>query len=254
MVKQKRIPSMAEQRRALKKKHIPTKGLSKWTLYRRYHYYIKKNNPASDPVALAYGEKRRFEQRLDKDGQRRIETGTGRTITAQEYIRHVDKTTSKKATREMPATITAVKTSQRFKSGKREDRFRYVFNPEAKKPGLVVNALNVKNILERLQQVHIPELMEAVDLLYKHRGHYLYRDRTIGALILYETAQMPHDAVPRPVKFSTREKFPGYLHDMLYELLVIDILRHYKDAIIRLRFIDVFIRTRQSPTNIERML
>lgn len=243
------LPSVAEQRQRLKAKGIPTRGLSKWTIYRRYNYYIRQRHPASDPLALAYGEQKKLSRRLEQGGEKTIITGTGKKTTARTYIKNIDKKTRRQVKKNLPNNISGVIFSHRFKSQKREDRFRYSFD----RSGLVVNATNVTSVLQHLKTVIIPDLMETIDLLYSKRGRF-YDERAIGALIIYDTKNMPDSPIPRPVTFTTREEFPNYLWDMLYALLVIDILRNYKDAIITLRHLDIYIRTRTKPTSVEQML
>lgn len=222
------------------------------TVDRLYSFYQK--NPLSTPRNLAYG----FPGRIDKalENEKNLRTPKGR-ITASQYVKTIDKMTAKEIIRLTPENITDVKFSHRFKSGKREDSFRYVLPTTEKKkgrhPGMRADVLNVNDVLDRLRRVYIPDMMEHIDLLYKKRGRF-YTQRTVGALIVFETKNMPDDPVPRPVKFSLIAEFPEYLLDMLHELLITDILRNYKDAIIYLRYIHVFIRTRQSPTTLDRYL
>jgi hypothetical protein len=245
--KEEKMPSQTRQRQALQKKHIPTKGLSRQTTRRLYKYYIEKKHPASDPRAYAYGEQKRVERRIEKEGT--LVAGTGEKISAKTYIKNIDKRTRRQTEKQLHGNVQDIKFTRRFKSGKREDSFRYMFD----KKGLVVDGTNIKSILTYLEKTIIPDLMENVDVLYDKRGRF-YAERTIGALIVYKTKNVPDDPVPRPVKFSTREDFKNYLLDMLYELLVVDILRHYKNAIIRLTHIDVFIRTRKTPSSVDRLL
>ena len=241
--KEEKIPSQMRQRQALQKKHIPTKGLSRQTTRRLYKYYIEKKNPASDPRALAYGEHKRLEQRVEK----------GRAMTKKQYreiIRRQEKATREQVNKELYENISSMKYSHRFKSKKREDRFRYSFDPPK---GFEITSLTVGKKLQALHKTYIPDLMETINMLYKRRGRF-YKTRIIGSIIIYTTKNMPQDAVPRPTKFVEMNEFQKYLEDMLYQLLVIDIFRHYKEAIITLEHIDVFIRTRSTPSMTEQML
>lgn len=239
----KRKLSQTEQQKALQKKGIPSKGLTKQTTRRLYKYYIEKKNPATDPRALAYGEHKRLEKRAEK----------GKTITKKDYrilIRRQEKATREQVDKELYENISSMKYSHKFKSKKREDRFRYSFDPPQ---GFEITALTVTHKLNALHRTYIPDLMETINMLYKRRGRF-YRTRLIGSLIIYSTKNMPQDAIPRPTKFVEINEFPKYLEDMLYQLLVIDIFRHYKEAIVTLEHIDIFIRTRSTPSMTEQML
>jgi len=233
----------------LRKNHVILKKekVRASTVNRLYSFY--QRNPLSTPRNLAYGLPGRIQKKFEtEDGKiTYVYTPKGK-ITTKQYIKLIDTRTNRQIKRELPVNISTPKFSHRFKSGKREDRFRYVFEPYLK-----VTALNVNDVLARLKKIYIPDLMETVDLFYKRRKIF-YQTRVIGALILYDTENMPEDNLPRPVKFSTKQDFPGYLWDMLHELLVTDILRNYKDAIINLKCIDVFIRTQIKPSNIEKLL
>jgi len=230
------------------KKEQPRESTTK----RLYSFYQK--NPLSTPRNLAYGLPKRFEKKLAKeDGTKTyVQTPKGK-ISTKEYIKLIDKMSIEKSIREMPLNISSLKFSQKFKSGKGEDRFRYVIDPNKRPAGLTITRVNVEHMLEVLKRVYIPDLMESIDKLYKNR-RYFYKTRLIGALIIYDTHNMPDDSYPRGVAFGTREEFPDYLWDMLYELLVTDIFRNYHEAVVNLKHFDIFIRTTIRPSSIEKLL
>lgn len=215
------------------------------TVDRLYSFY--QRYPLDTPRNLAYGLPKRIEKTLET--KKEFQTPKGK-ITAKQYVRSIDKTTAKELREQIPPHIGRIKFSHRYKSGKRDDAFRYAFRDGK---GITVNSVNIKSALAELERVHIPDLIETLNLFFEYRK-YFYGKRLVGALILYDTENMPDDPIPRPVKFVDKNEFQKYLFDMLYELLVTDILRNYKDAIVRLRYIDVFIRTREKPTVVEQYL
>lgn len=218
------------------------------TVNRLYSFY--QRNPLSTPRNLAYGMGKRVEHIIEEYGEKgSIRTPKGQ-MAVKKYIKSKSRRSAKRVKHELSTNITWVKFDQSFKSGKREDRFRYVLKGGQ---GIIITALNVNSVLNELQRTYIPELMQNIQIFYKRRG-YFYKNRAIGALIIYDTENMPDDPVPRPVKFTDDKEFPQYLWDMLHELLITDILRHYKDAIIKLICIDVFIRTSEKPTAVEVLL
>lgn len=216
------------------------------TVDRLYSFYHR--NPLSTPRNLAYGYKGRLEKTIEKGAEAKLRTPKG-TVTVKEYVKVKNQASAKRVRKELSPNIAGIKFGHRFKSGKREDRFRYVFRDGK---GITVTISNVKNALHRLKTSDIPDLMENVAVFYKLRN-YLYKHRAIGALIIYETKNLPDDPIPRPVKFVVDTEFESYLWDMIYALLIQDVFEHYKDAIVHLKYVDVFIRTRDRPTAIERL-
>jgi len=247
------LPSLEQQKQALQRKGVNIgRAKTKSAVYSLYHFYVTQKHPKSMPRYLAYRTEKRFETRVETAEQPEkimVRTGTGQKISARQLLRKLDKSTAREVKHELPPVATMIGTSKRFKSGKRDDGFRYRLDPS-----LEINFLNYKSKLQRLHSVHIPEITEVIDLLYKWRGRF-YGSRIIGAAIFFDTENTPDFTNnPRGVKFTSREEFPEYLFDMLYELIVTDILRHYKDAIITIKYIEVYIRTQQHPSNIEQLL
>lgn len=216
------------------------------TVDRLYSFYHR--NPLSTPRNLAYGYKGRLEKTIEKGPTAKLKTPRG-TITVKEYVKNLDRVSSENVKRELSPSIANQKFGHRFVSGKREDRFRYSFRNG---DGIQVTSLNVDKVLESLKTTDLPDLMEQVAIFYRLRS-YLYKHRAIGALIIYKTINTPDDAIPRPVKFGPDTEFGSYLYDMIDVLLTQDIFEHYKDAIVLLEHVDVFIRTRDIPTAIERI-
>jgi len=60
------LPTPTAQRRALKKKGIDTKGLSDWTVYRRYNFYIQRGQSLNEPLQVAYGQKKKLIRRIEQ--------------------------------------------------------------------------------------------------------------------------------------------------------------------------------------------
>lgn len=226
------------------KKEKPTDS----TIKRLYSFYHR--NPLSTPRNLAYGYKGRLERKVERYGEKAIIRTPKGKISAKDYYRRQSTRTAKQIRKELSPNIVNIKFNRKFLSGKREDHFRYVFRDGK---GIEINILNVKDNLNRLRRIDIPDLMENLAIFYGKRD-FLYTKRTIGALIIYDTKNMPDDPVPRPVKFGLKNEFEDYLWDMLHELLVTDIFQHYKDAIVFLKHVDVFIRTREKPTPIEQLV
>lgn len=216
------------------------------TVDRLYSFYHR--NPLSTPRNLAYGYKGRLEKTIEKGAEAKLRTPKG-TMTVKEYVKVKNQASAKRVREELSPSVSSVKFGHRFVSGKREDRFRYSFRNDE---GIIVTDLNVDKVLKSLKKTDIPDLMEHVAVFYKLRN-YLYKHRAIGALIIYATINTPDDPVPRPVKFVVDTEFESYLYDMIDALLTQDIFAHYKDAIVQLNYIDVFIRTRDVPTPIERI-
>jgi hypothetical protein len=224
------------------KKELPRES----TVDRLYSFY--QRNPLSTPRNLAYGLPKRIEKTIE--AQKEFKTPKGK-ITAKQYIKTIDYRTARQIRQTASPSAVRIKFSHRFKSQKREDSFRYNFR---NRKGIIINSMNVKNALLSLERIDIPDLMEIIELFFLKRGDYFYKNRLIGALILYDTENMPDDPIPRPVAFVTKDEFPKYLWDMIYQLLTIDILRNYKNAIIKLKHLNIYIRTREKPTNVELLL
>lgn len=224
---------------------VKTETPSKSTIRRLYSFY--QRNPLSTPRNLAYGMPKRIDRTLEKQGT--LQTPKG-AITAEDYIQTKSKKTVEEIQQMLPPGITWKTFDHRFKSGKREDRFRYIINHYQ---GLRITYLNHNGMLIHIKQNILPDLMETIKLYLKKRS-YFYKTRTIGAIILYDTKNIPGDPIPRPVAFTQAKEFEEYLFDMLQELLITDIFRNYKDAIVTLKYIDIFIRTRKEPSGVEKLL
>lgn len=240
--------SYTQKLKWLRKNKVITKkgGVKKSTVDRLYSFYHR--NPLSTPINLAYGYPQRIEKAIEK--QKDINLPKGKKITAKKYLKDMNKRTAKQTAKEMSPNISRATFAHRYRSGKRDDGFRYNFRNGK---GITANALNVNSILAQLRNVDVPDLMEDLRIFIKNRG-FFYKNKDVGALIVYDTQNMPDEPIPRGIKFGEIKDFEKYLTDMLYELLIIDILRHYKDAIIHLKYVEVFIRTRDKPSTIDEMI
>lgn len=233
------------------KKHniIKKKKPVKSTVNRLYSFY--QRNPLDTPKHLAYGMKKRLKEKYKTQEPEKtyLRTPEGK-ITVKEYIQKQSQKTKKEIKKETTPDTTWQIFDHRFRSGKIEDRFRYVIN---RKQGLTIHALNLNNMMKHIKKHIIPDIMEIIELYYSKRKPF-YKNRRIGAIIIYDTYNVPGEPIPRPVAFTKKIKFEKYLMDMLEQLIIIDIIRHYKNAQIRLKYIDIFIRTKQTPSNIDKML
>jgi hypothetical protein len=191
-------------------------------------------------------------KRIEKtiEAQKEFRTPKGK-ITAKEYIRKIDKRTKKEIEREMPPSI-KVTYNKRYKSGKMDDALLYPFRDGK---GITITALNVNHVLAQIRKIDIPDLMEHIDTLFRHRQIF-YRDRLVGAIIHYKTKDMPDEPKPRGVAFHSQREFEQYLFDMIDTMLTDDIFRKEstKDGIVYLTYLEIFVRTRQTPTIVEQML
>lgn len=215
------------------------------TVNRYYSVYKRKGFDITTETAS--GNVRRIETKLKKN--KKFTTPKGK-ITAKQYVKKLDRTSRNKIKKEIPSNI-MIKYNRKFKSGKQEDNFIYPFRDGK---GITVNAMNVNHIVEQLARVDIPDLMETLNRFLKHRNIF-YRNRKIGAHVVYDIKGRDVEANKQPisVKFKPANEFPEYLHDMIAVALQQDIFRREstKDAVVHLKFIWVYIRTVDKPTEIE---
>lgn len=226
----------------LKAKGYITKAKRPSTINRLYSAFTK--NP-DIPFDVAYGNRKRL--------QRKIETGTNIAtpkgdISGKDYIRNFDKTTKQKIRDELPPNITNIHFNKYYSGVKKlRDYFRWNINPndDPQKSGLFVTNTNKFNILKHLHRKTIPGLMKDINFIWKGR-QLLYRGYEIGAVIGYTVEGSPTPGDPRGVGFTSYSEFPKYLHDMLWELIVNDILRNYPEAVINLTHFEIILSTPQT--------
>lgn len=222
------------------------KKLSEAYIRRLYSFY--QRNPLSTPKNLAGGMPKRIERTLEKEGT--FQTPAGE-ITAKEYVHSIDIQTRKKISKQIPPFF-IVKFNHRYKSGKIDDTLIYPFRDGK---GITVTGLNVQNVLKQLETIDIPDMLEQLNVLLKNRKIF-YKERLIGAIIHYETKDMPDEPRPRGVSFSKPKDFGPYLFDMLDTMLVDDIFRKESTryGTVKLTYLEIFIRTRATPTTIEKLM
>ena len=218
------------------------------TVSRLYSFY--QRNSLDTPRNLAYGMPKRLNRKLEEHPEQPIYTPKGK-ITVKQYVKSLDKRTIRQVRKEISRT-SQVKFNHRFKSGKVDDYFIYPFRDGKR---IETTALNVNTVLSQLKYADIPDLMEQLSVLFKYRKIF-YKDRLVGAVLHYDTKDMPDDPKPRSISFTPQKNFAQYLHDMINALLTQDVFRREstKDGILYFTYLEVFVRTRQRPTIVEQML
>lgn len=215
------------------------------TVNRYYSVYKRKGFDITTETAS--GNVRRIEAKIEKG--KKFTTPKGK-ITAKEYVKKIDRSSKIKLKKEISPYITA-KFNRKFKSGKREDHFIYPFRDGK---GIDVNAVNVNHVVEQISRVDIPDLMETLNLFLKHRGIF-YGNRKIGAHVVYTISgkDIEENQQPISVKFKPPHEFEQTLMDNIAFTLQQDIFRREstKDGSVHLKFIWIYIRTIDKPTQIE---
>lgn len=221
----------------LKKNNVVLKKekMRESTVDRLYSYYHK--NPLNTPRDFAMGMGKRAVKNIEKG--RDLQTPKGK-ISAQKYIQKYDEKTRKEILSQLSPNVHHVLFNQYFSGMKKiRDSFIYYINPPK---GLDINNINKFSVMEHLRKNVINDIMRNIKLMWKKRL-ILYKDNYIGAVIIYEVSNAPNAGDPRGVAFMPYEKFEKYLHGMIWELVITDILRHYPEADISLKKIQVFIST-----------
>jgi hypothetical protein len=218
---------------------------AKTTVDRYYSIYKRKGFNVSTEIAS--GNVRRIGTKIEKG--KNFTTPKGK-ITAKQYVKNIDKTSKKELKKEIPYNVIA-KFNHKFKSGKREDNFIYPFRDGK---GINVNAVNVNRVVENMSKIDIPDIMETLNFFLKRRGIF-YSNRKIGAHVVYTISgkDIEENQQPISVKFKPANEFENTLMDNIAFTLQQDIFRREstKDGTVHLKFVWIYIRTIDKPTQIE---
>lgn len=172
-MKNKRKPSQTAQRKALENKGIPSKGLSKQTTRRLYKYYIERQNPASNPRSLAYGEQKRLEKRIEENPNILLTAGTKEKITTKKYMKNAIKPIDQEIRRSLPARTNYYPNRYYHNVDKVQDHIEHRFDPEeylAVKKASGIH--NITKVMNKAQKYIVPMLIDDMRLFVRLKGPY----------------------------------------------------------------------------------